>query len=129
MYHYNSVREARRFCQRGGPTIEGSTPISEQPELKPEQQKKIMYVIKTSGKDEELTLLAVDETNVDMFSEKIMFFPYYLAAEEYCMGSNRSAMGVDELFKLMSAEYAKLITECSNLRDDIVALKNERDAH
>lgn len=99
----SSIEEVRYFQRRGGPTIDGSTPISEIPNVEIEYD---MYTIQLkSGK-----LLAeneVDEVDVE-HAHDARWFPYYLQATEYASKKNGTAIGSKQVMKIMSDHITKL---------------------
>lgn len=94
----NSIAEVKYFQRHPGPTIDGSTPISEIPVMK---ENNIMFAIKF--KDRYLTTenywAALDE------GKSLKWFKYFLEAEESCskLKEDCHAVSCEEILNLLNA--------------------------
>lgn len=119
---YDSKKEIKYFCQRGGPTIEGSTPISELPTLK---EQDYMYALKQKHKDE-LVLVRVDGNLCDIYGE-IKWFRYYLEAEEFCHKCTYDVEAIEasEILKYILNELSSSKNRVHQLLTEIIGYQKQ----
>ena len=101
--NYDSIREVRYYCENGGPTIEGSIPLSHQPTL---NHTETMYAIKNADGlylTEDGEYVSGDEVR------RIKWFKWYLQAEESVVGQDCTVIdAVALLEKIINIKDAKL---------------------
>jgi len=97
--NYNSVKEVRYFCERGGPTIEGSTPISSLA-TQPKNHEETMYAVKNK---DGLFLTEDGKYVSDPDIHKIKWYKWYLHAEESTCGTSDTVIAATAVMETIIA--------------------------
>jgi hypothetical protein len=119
----DSVAEVRYFCQHGGPTIDGSIPISEQPKLTKEQQGNMFAIKSKQG----MYLVNDDKDWCNSWDiDRIKWYSHYLEAEEKSSRMGYASIGC---LQVMREALAVKDVTIRQLRDEVSRMSVTHPMH